>query len=180
MRHRIKHFMPKIHLGLERWKYYMPLDCYISNYGHIKDANGVPQSVGAQNNYLVYRGKFVHRLVMECWAPVPNYACLTVDHKDHNTRNNAVYNLEWVTKEENQHRAAVDQALNIVAEAASIATENIMVKLNGAVIPLEAARTIMQADPTLSNDKIKKTFNIITNNTASTAQYGNYKLEKVG
>lgn len=33
---------------------------------------------------------------------------LTVDHLDHNKRNNSVSNLEWVTKEENLHRAQID------------------------------------------------------------------------
>ena len=33
---------------------------------------------------------------------------LSVDHLDHNKRNNALYNLEWVTVAENQRRAAED------------------------------------------------------------------------
>lgn len=33
---------------------------------------------------------------------------LTVDHLDHNTRNNALTNLEWVTLAENQKRAHQD------------------------------------------------------------------------
>ena len=33
---------------------------------------------------------------------------MTVDHLDHNKRNNCISNLEWVTREENQERAQAD------------------------------------------------------------------------
>ena len=45
---------------------------------------------------------------MLTWEPIPNAEDLTVDHKDHNRRNNAVSNLEWVTREENLLRAEKD------------------------------------------------------------------------
>ena len=45
---------------------------------------------------------------MFTWRPIPNAEALTVDHLDHNKRNNSLSNLEWVTKEENLRRAKID------------------------------------------------------------------------
>lgn len=52
--------------------------------------------------------KSAHRLVMLTWRPIPNAEDLTVDHLDHNKRNNLVTNLEWVSKSENLRRAEED------------------------------------------------------------------------
>ena len=87
-------FIPKIQIGVERWKYYLPLNIYVSNTGKLKDAEGKAINVCASHNYLMYKGRPVHRIVMACWKPVPGYESLTVDHLDHNTRNNSVKNLE--------------------------------------------------------------------------------------
>jgi hypothetical protein len=100
-----KIFFPNLHIGFERWKYCMALDIYVSSHGRIKNASGEIQNLCAKNNYLYYKGKAVHRLVAQTFNPVPNYANLTVDHRDHNTRNNCLSNLEWVTQEENQQHA---------------------------------------------------------------------------
>ena len=51
---------------------------------------------------------FAHRLVMLTWHPTDEAKFLTVDHKDHNKRNNALDNLEWVSAEENRRRAKED------------------------------------------------------------------------
>ena len=51
--------------------------------------------------------KSAHRLVLLTWKPIPNAEDLTVDHLDHNKRNNKLSNLEWVTQKENSSRAAV-------------------------------------------------------------------------
>jgi hypothetical protein len=45
---------------------------------------------------------------MLTWRPTDDAENLTVDHLDHNKRNNSVDNLEWVTQEENLRRASVD------------------------------------------------------------------------
>ena len=51
---------------------------------------------------------FCHRLVMLTFKPIPNAENLTVDHLNHNKRENTIYNLEWVTKYENLRRARAD------------------------------------------------------------------------
>jgi hypothetical protein len=55
---------------------------------------------------MEYQGKSVHRIVMETFRPIEGK--MTVDHLDHNKRNNSLDNLEWVTREENQVRAEQD------------------------------------------------------------------------
>lgn len=107
---------PTIKLNIERWKYNSTFELYVSNMGHIRNkskadiapkvtANGycVVYCYGSINCYM-----FLHRIVMLTWKPTPEAEKLTVDHLDHNKRNNALSNLEWVTFEENQLRAKND------------------------------------------------------------------------
>lgn len=67
---------------------------------------------------------FVHRLVMETWHPISNPEEMTVDHLDHNKRNNDIRNLEWVAEKENHKRAADD--LLVEKEIALIKTKETM------------------------------------------------------
>lgn len=107
---------PTIKLNIERWKYNPTFELYVSNMGHIKNkskADIAPKIM--QNGYVVVyvhgslnRYMLLHRVVMLTWCPTPEAEELTVDHLDHNKRNNALSNLEWVTLEENQRRAAHD------------------------------------------------------------------------
>lgn len=107
---------PTIKLNIERWKYNSTFELYVSNMGHVKNkskADVAPKIM--QNGYVViYVGgsnphwMLLHRLVMLTWKPTPEAEDLTVDHLDHNKRNNALSNLEWVTREENERRAAED------------------------------------------------------------------------
>jgi hypothetical protein len=45
---------------------------------------------------------------MLTWKPIPDAENLTVDHLNHNKRDNSLYNLEWVTQKENLRRAKED------------------------------------------------------------------------
>lgn len=172
----IKFVHPQFHFGIERWKYYLPLDIYVSSFGRIKDAAGELQKVGVKDNYLVYKGKLVHRIVIQAFNPVPNYANLTVDHLDHNTRNNRLDNLEWVTKEENVKRAKEDQ------EAHTVEPIGPQVFLNGVKMLSEQAKALMLNDKSLKGNKkgideaFKKVANIAPNGEVS---FGNYTLKKV-
>lgn len=171
-----KIFIPNLHIGFEKWKYCMALDVYISSYGRIKNTDGEIQTLCSKDNYLFYKGRPVHRLVMEMFHPVPGYANLTVDHKDHNTRNNKISNLEWVTMEENQKRAAEDNKQNSpTMNPAPIDTKAVNVKLNGVKVPAATARALMKTDKSLADNKIDSLFSKIT--ITRTASYGNYKIE---
>lgn len=108
---------PTISLSIERWKWNKQFEIYVSNRGHFRNREKKPiaPKVGS-NGYLsifVYGSKpgfrQAHRVVMLTWCPTIEAETLTVDHLDHNKRNNDVRNLEWVTEEENKRRAKQDQ-----------------------------------------------------------------------
>ena len=56
--------------------------------------------------------RMAHRLVMYTWCPIEDREAFTVDHLDHNKRNNRVDNLEWVSQAENVMRAKDDIVAN--------------------------------------------------------------------
>ena len=107
---------PTIKLNIERWKYNPTFELYVSNMGHIRNkskADIAPKVApsgylavkvhGSINAYML-----LHRVVMLTWKPTPEAEELTVDHLDHNKRNNALSNLEWVVAKENFRRARED------------------------------------------------------------------------
>ena len=109
-----KIILPKVLLNIERWKWNDEFRIYVSNTGKFKNEYKKPIPIMInQKGYIViktpYGVKLAHRLVMLTWNPIPNAEDLTVDHLDHNKRNNAVSNLEWVTKAENLSRAENDK-----------------------------------------------------------------------
>ena len=106
---------PKLHIGLERWKWNKEYGLYVSNFGNIKKKNKQDSKIKTNisgyltvKSYLADKYVLVHRLVMMTWKPIAGMDKMTVDHLDHNKRNNKLSNLEWVTEEENQRRAAED------------------------------------------------------------------------
>lgn len=108
------HFiLPKFIFNIERWKWNDEYRVYVSNMGHFKDEHKKPLPVRINNKGYIsirtsYGFKYAHRLVLLTWEPIPNAEDLTVDHLDHNKRNNSLANLEWVTQEENRLRADKD------------------------------------------------------------------------
>ena len=98
---------PTIRINIERWKWNKTFEVYVSTMGRVKNRSKelVPPNVcknGYMAIYIPYLHKLVllHRLVMLTWQPRTDAEFLTVDHIDHNLRNNNIYNLEWVTKED--------------------------------------------------------------------------------
>ena len=112
----MKIMFPELHVHLEKWKYHVGLDCYISNYGRIKDKDGKLQTVCKRNGYIWYKGKAVHRLVLETFNPQPGYSQLSVDHINHNTYQNDIWNLRWMTAEENNEQDKIDIAAHAPVE----------------------------------------------------------------
>ena len=192
----IKEILPKLHMEIEHWKYYMPMDVYVSSFGRFKDKNGNILPPTAKNNYLMFRGELVHRLVMTIFKPVPGCAGMTVDHLDHNTRNNKLSNLEWVSLEENRARARRDAQDNertmlqrnmdafeqYKDELAKFSQPNdVVVKLNGSIMPIDIAESIIKGSKDLKNSKVKldKLFLSIRQGVNSTTEFtvGNFSLE---
>ncbi len=175
-----KIFFPNLHIGFERWKYCMALDIYVSSHGRIKNASGEIQNLCAKNNYLYYKGKAVHRLVAQTFNPVPNYANLTVDHRDHNTRNNCLSNLEWVTQEENIRRATADTVEHSPDKNDEPVDEKVnYVKINGVKVPTKTAMELMKTDKTLNTPNAQSKIQSIFSKLVVTkkASYGIYTVE---
>lgn len=108
--------LPTLTFKLERWKFNKDYGVYVSNLGHFKDRykRELPVKIDdggycrVKTEVSGYPYKYAHRLAMLTWKPIPDAENLTVDHLDHNKRNNAITNLEWITKKENQRRAERD------------------------------------------------------------------------
>lgn len=109
----IKFILPKFQFRVEKWKWNKEFRIYVSNLGNFKDEykNNVPVKINNGGYVMVktpYGYKSAHRLVMFTFKPIPNAEDLTIDHLNHNKRENSVFNLEWVTQEENLLRAKKD------------------------------------------------------------------------
>lgn len=113
--------LPNIHIDIERWKFNKNYQLYVSTFGKFKTVNKksiqLKMSVDGYLHVPVCNNKKgevkyipAHRIVMETWCPQPNMwkDKMTVDHLDHNKRNNKYTNLEWITKAENLKRAESD------------------------------------------------------------------------
>lgn len=106
--------LPSITINIERWKWNKKYRVFVSNRGRVKNIDGKLLKIKTTSTgYLAVRvaakkAMFVHRLVMETWRPISNPEEMTVDHLDHNKRNNDIRNLEWVAEKENRKRAADD------------------------------------------------------------------------
>ena len=104
---------PNIILKVERWKFNKDYGVYVSTLGRFKDRHKrlLPIKIN-QHGYCAVKTErgtlMAHRLVMFTWRPIPDAEHLTVDHLNHNKRDNSVINLEWVTKDENLRRAKID------------------------------------------------------------------------
>lgn len=113
--------LPTISLRIERWKFNKDYGIYVSTLGNFKDRHKrrLPIKINQQGYCMVkteapYKcWKFAHRMVMLTWKPIPDAENLTVDHLNHNKRDNSVGNLEWVTKKENLARASRDKIRTI-------------------------------------------------------------------
>ena len=105
--------LPRFIFRVERWKWNKEYRIYVSNMGHFMDEHKkiIPVKIN-QNGYVLIKTAYGyesgHRLVMKTWRPTSAMDKLTVDHLDHNKRNNSVDNLEWVTRAENMKRARAD------------------------------------------------------------------------
>lgn len=106
--------LPTITINIERWKWNRKYKVFVSNRGRVKNIEGQLLRVKTTSKgYLAVevatkKAMFIHRLVMETWRPISNPEEMTVDHLDHNKRNNDIRNLEWVTGRDNRKRAAND------------------------------------------------------------------------
>lgn len=114
---------PTIRINIERWKWNKTFEVYVSTMGRVKNRSKmlIPPKTTCHDYlcfYIPHIRKFIsaHRLVMLTWQPRSDAEFLTVDHINHNKRDNSLYNLEWVTTEENLRRAVNDHAADACPE----------------------------------------------------------------
>lgn len=102
--------LPSFSISIEKWKWNEEYQLYVSNMGHFKDKDkkDVKIYIGKNSGYCYVNYTPVHRIVAKTWLLCENPTGMTVDHIDHNKRNNSVKNLEWVSSEENLKRADED------------------------------------------------------------------------
>ena len=98
---------------VEKWKFNKDYGVWISSEGNFKDRykRPLPIKINSGGYCCVYTEKgykAAHRLVMLTFKPIPDLESLTVDHLNHNKRDNSLKNLEWVSKGENLRRAQED------------------------------------------------------------------------
>ena len=108
-----KFILPNFQFRIEKWKWNSDYRVYVSTLGNFKDEykNLIPVKIDNKGYCVIKTNcgfKKAHRLVMLTWKPIPDAENLTVDHINHNKRDNSLNNLEWVTKEENLNRAKND------------------------------------------------------------------------
>ena len=124
--------LPQLFIKIEKWKWNKEYRVYVSNYGNFRNEHKQLLPIKINNNgYCLIKTecglKLAHRVVMLTWKPIPNAEELTVDHLNHNKRDNCLENLEWVTKEENELRAKED-FIDIEISNKDIKTYNFVLK----------------------------------------------------
>ena len=108
-----KIILPSIKFKVERWKYNEEYQIYVSSLGKFKDEHkkDIKMLIGSNGYCMVntWKGlKAAHRLVLMTYKPLESMDNLTVDHLNHNKRNNELSNLEWVTEQINLQKAKED------------------------------------------------------------------------
>lgn len=120
----MKIMLPTFKFQIERWRFNDDFGVWVSTLGRFRnrDKADLPIMLN-QKGYCCVKVDCttcdymkVHRLVMLTWHPTSEAENLTVDHKNHNKRDNSVNNLEWVTYTENQRRAREDQLSGVDAK----------------------------------------------------------------
>lgn len=163
---------------IERWRFNDEYDVYVSSEGRLRDKNKKEIFPKISHNYLFYysckdgvsKRVPVHRLVMMTFKPIKDYKKMTVDHLNHNTRDNALSNLEWVTNEENQFRSKRDHDCEVDRDFSNgkfleyCKEENEMFLINGIVFSKEDAIQMLcggAPSSSISRDKIEVRLNQI-------------------
>lgn len=111
--------LPILKISFERWRFNKEYEVYVSTYGRIRNKDKSDYEIKTGEGYCWYYSEErrkqkkdylipIHRLVMLTWRPIKTTERMTVDHKDHNKRNNHLSNLAWLTPKENVQKGLED------------------------------------------------------------------------
>lgn len=119
---------------------------------------------------------------MKTWKPREKMGQLTIDHLNHNKRDNTLKNLEWVTRGENQKRAIEDYFIiskNGEAKPVSSLRSKPKIKINDKIYtPNEAAKLIYQTHSGVNFKKALRKVNLTATDGLPRSFYG-VKFEAV-
>lgn len=95
----MKYIFPKLYFQIEKWKFNEDLKIYVSTLGNFKDINKNPivpkiNKHGYMKIRVNNQNYSVHRVVLMTWHPLDDYTNMSVDHINHNKRDNSLRNLE--------------------------------------------------------------------------------------
>lgn len=173
-----KIIFPKINLKIERWKWNKEYRVYVSSLGRFKDEHkrNLPVKISSKTGYCNVETscgyKVAHRLVLLTFRPIPNAEDLTVDHLNHNKRDNSLDNLEWVSKGENQERAKADLLRDQHLKSQVVLSTNTLICGGNAMFAdFDAAAEFIIASIENKKQEVKKE-NVI-NKIKKAIQYGN-------
>lgn len=114
--------LPIFKISIERWRFNKEYEIYVSTHGRIKLKDKSDYEIKTGEGYCWYYSEErkkqkkdylipIHRLVMLTWRPINTAKRMTVDHRDHNKRNNHLSNLIWLTPEENVQKGLEDSII---------------------------------------------------------------------
>lgn len=155
-------------LRIERWKFNKDYGVYVSTEGRFKDRRKriLPIKINKSGYCLIKTEqgyKLAHRIVLFTWNPIPDSENLTVDHLNHNKRDNRVRNLEWITKDENLKRAEKDFIKGNQSEENEKIINNKKIFLINDVVSLSFEETIHFLKISYSNLNENRTYNKLKN-----------------
>lgn len=161
--------LPRFIFSVERWKWNAEYQVWVSTEGHFADEHKKPIPIRiSRDGYCGiitrYGYRSAHRLVMMTWVPTNDQENLTVDHKNHNKRDNSLRNLEWVTKEENQKRAVEDFFAENLEEDSNVFTKNTIVFVNDVKMTMRQATTLISGCPVVNGATKSELFEKISKN----------------
>ena len=141
-----------IHFSIERWKFNKEYNIYVSTQGRFKDKDKNFIEPIPLNGYMRLRlGDEVvsaHRIVLKTFHPVADET-LTVDHIDHNKRNNALSNLRWLPHDENS------QDKEVLAFIENLKDIGVVEYING-LRPAPTSETMSKSQKKHLNKQLKK------------------------
>ena len=173
-----KIIFPKFNLKIEKWKWNKEYRVYVSSLGRFKDEykRNIPVKISSKTGYCNVETacgyKVAHRLVLLTFRSIPNAEDLTVDHLNHNKRDNSLNNLEWISREENQDRAKADLLRDQHLKTEVVLTiDRVLCGGNAMFTDYDAAAEFIMSLPTSQKHPVKKE-NVIEKIKKS-IQYGN-------